>query len=501
MTATADKPTATAAETTLIPPSSRVSLLVGDIQLDLLLPAAVPLAKLVEATRDTINRRLNSLGAKELPGGAFVFARAAGMTMLSGKLSLAAQGVSDGELLAFVPAASAQRYEPNIENVSAAIAKWAKEHFPAVSALDAARVAVALTLIALSVAAGLLWRLRWASSGGWLVPTVFAATALVLAGAVLLGARMGADRFITASTTWAVVLALVAAGATTPPGAHPGAPHAVLAAGVALITASALGKLTGRYWVAVTAVVTVSAAGLCAAAARMFFAVPGQRIAVVVLVGVLTVSLAAPGIGRRLARVPRQSFESITGKDMYERSPSDPEDTISPVADSPRDITLTGEQVGEVALRSNRVLMGLLLGTALTEVAASWYAIHPGVGTQWTFVVVAACIALIAVLRARAFRDRRNAITLVVGAALSLFALPAHYGFAASSGATGAVLAAAAAVVGIALAALLAGAIVPTYMFSEPVREVVEYAEYVATTVVVVFAAWTIHLIQFVRYH
>jgi type VII secretion integral membrane protein EccD len=500
MTATADKPAATAAET-LIPPSSRVSLLVGDTQIDLLLPAAVPLAKLVEPTRDTINRRLKSIGAKELPGGAFVFARAAGMTMLSGKLSLAAQGVNDAELLAFVPEATAQRYEPNIENVSAAIAKWAKEHFPAVTALDAARVAVALTLVALSVAALLVWRLRWASSGGWLVPTIFAATALVLAGTALLAVRMGADRFITGATTWAVIIALVAAGASTPPGAHPGAPHAALAAGVALIAAASLGKLSGRYWVAATTVVTLSVAGLGSAASRMFFAVPGQRIAVVVLVGVLTVSLAAPGIGRRLARVPRQSFESITGKDMYERSPSDPEDTISPVADSPRDITLTGEQVGEVALRSNRVLMGLLLGTALAQVGASWFAVHPGVGTQWTFVLVSACIALIAVLRARAFRDRRHAITLVTGAALSLFAIPTHYGFAANPGATGAVLASAAAVVGIALAALLAGAIVPTYMFSEPVREVVEYAEYLATTVVVVFAAWTIDLIQFVRYH
>lgn len=500
MTATADKPTATAAAT-LIPPSSRVSLLVGDTQIDILLPAAVPLAKLVEPTRDTINRRLKSVGAKELPTGAFVFTRAAGMTMLSGKLSLAAQGVNDAELLAFIPAAAAQRYEPNIENVSAAIAKWAKEHFPAVTALDAARVAVALNLVALSVAALLVWRMRWASPGGWLVPTIFGVTAAVLASSAVLGVRLGADRFITGATTWAVIAALVAAGATTPPGTHPGAPHAVLAAGVALIAAAALGKLTGRYWVAATAVVTVSVAGLGAAGARMFFAVPGQRIAVVVLVGVLAVSLAAPGIARRLARVPRQSFESITGKDMYERSPNDPEDTISPVADSPRDITLTGEQVGEVALRSNRVLMGLLLGTALTQIAASWGAIHPGVGTQWTFVAVSACIALITVLRARAFRDRRHAITLVTGAALSLFAIPAHYGLAANPASTGLVLGAAAAVVGIALAALLAGAIVPTYMFSEPVREVVEYAEYLATTVVVVFAAWTIHLIQFVRYH
>ena len=501
MTATADK-AVTAGSQTLIPASSRVSLLVGeDHQIDLLLPAAVPLNKLAEPTRDAINQRLRSIGAEELPAGAFVFARAAGMTMLAGQLSLAAQGVNDADLLAFVPAASAQRYEPNIENVSAAIATWAKEHFPAVSGQDAARVAVALTLVAFAVAGLLVWRLRWATAGGWLTPAIFGATAMVLGMTALVSARLGADRFTVGATTWAGLAALVTAGATAPPGAHPGAPHAFLAAGVALVAAAGLGKLTGRYWTATTAVVAVSVAVLGAAIARMFFDVPGQRIAVVVLVAVLTVSLAAPAIGRRLAKVPRQSFESITGKDMYERTPADPEDTISPVADSPHDITLTGEQVGEVARRSNRVLMGVLLGTAATQVIASWCVIHPGEGTQWTFVVVAAVIALIAVLRARAFRDRRHAITVVTGAALSLFAIPAHYGFSANPAFTAAGLWAAAAIVAIALAALLAGAIVPTRVFSEPVREVAEYLEYVATAVVVVFAAWAIHLIQFVRYH
>jgi hypothetical protein len=144
--------------------------------------------------------------------------------------------------------------------------------------------------------------------------------------------------------------------------------------------------------------------------------------------------------------------------------------------------------------------MGVLVGNALTQLVASWCAIDPGVGTQWTFVVVAASIALVAVLRARAFRDRRHAITVVTGAALSLFAIPAHYGWAAAP-ASPVVLWAAAATVVIALAALVAGAVVPTRVFSEPVREIAEYLEYVVTALVVVFAAWAIHLVQFVRYH
>ena len=484
-----------------VPASSRVSLLVGEShQIDLLLPAAVPLAKLADPTRDAINRQLRSIGAEELPRRNFVFARAAGMTMLAGNLSLSAQGVSDAELLAFVPAASAQRYEPNIENVSAAIARWAKSHFPAVSADDAAAVAVALTTVALLVSGLLVWRQRWATSGGWLTPVIFGAAALVLLAVTLVTVRISAPLGARTAACWSAVAALVAAGACAPPGAHPGAPHAFLAAGVALVATALVARFTSRYWVAAAAVITVSVAVLAASAARMFFTVPGQRIATVMLIAVLTVSLAAPAIGRQLAKVPRQSFDSITGKDMYTRAPGEPEDTITPVADAPHDVTLRGEELAEVARRSNRVLTGLLLGNALVQVGSSWCAIHPGVGSQWPFVVVVATVAVILVLRARAFRDRRHAITVVTGGAVSLFAIPVHYGIAADAASvTG--LWAAAVVLGIAVCALLGGTVIPNRNFSEPVRELVEYVEYVATTGVIVFAAWAIDLLHFVRYH
>src|ERR1700677_854327 len=118
---------ATPAAGPAVPAAWRASLLVGSSpQIDLVLPAAVPLAALTDATRDAVNRYLRSAGADELPHGAYVFTRAVGSTALAADVSLAAQGISDADLLAFVPAAAAQRYEPNIENVSTAIARWAK---------------------------------------------------------------------------------------------------------------------------------------------------------------------------------------------------------------------------------------------------------------------------------------------------------------------------------------------------------------------------------------
>jgi ESX secretion system protein EccD len=268
-----------------------------------------------------------------------------------------------------------------------------------------------------------------------------------------------------------------------------------------MVGALLLARFTGRYWVGVSAVITVAAAVFGAATVRMFLAIPGQRIAVVMLVAVLVASRAAPALGLWMARVPKQSFGSITGRDLFHRAPGQPEDTVSPLPDAPHDVTLRGEQIAEVALRSNRVLTGALLGIAVVQVAASWLAIHPGVGSQWPCAVVVAVVALIAVLRARAFRDRRHAITVVCGAALSLIALPAHYGLAAGGVSTATGLTSAAVVLGVAVCALSAGAVVPSHIFSEPIREVVEYSEYLATALIIPFAAWAIGLLHYIRYH
>jgi type VII secretion integral membrane protein EccD len=202
-----------------------------------------------------------------------------------------------------------------------------------------------------------------------------------------------------------------------------------------------------------------------------------------------------------LAGVPRQSFGSITGRDLFARAPGQPEDTVSPVESAPHDITLRGEQVAEVARRSNTVLTGVLLGIAAVAIAAAIAAISPGRPNQWPQVVVVATVALILLLRARAFRDRRHAIIVVTAAAACLIAIPAHYGLAASPADTASALWTAGMVLAVAAAGLIVGAAVPPHIFSPPVREAVEYLEYVLLAAVVPFAAWAIGLLHYVRYH
>jgi hypothetical protein len=114
---------------------------------------------------------------------------------------------------------------------------------------------------------------------------------------------------------------------------------------------------------------------------------------------------------------------------------------------------------------------------------------------------VVAVVALILVLRARAFRDRRHAITVVFAASLSLIAVPAHYGLHAAPTDTTTGLWAAGAVLAVALAALIAGATVPSHIFSPPVRQVVEFVEYILMALVIPFSAWAIGLLHYIRYH
>ncbi len=486
-----------------VPPSCRVSVLAGEShQIDLVLPSAVPLNALVDPTVIAINKVLRGRGAAELSPAPYEFARAAGMSALASDVSLAGHNIVDGDVLALVPAGTAERYGPVVENVSTALAQYASENFVRVSARTALAVAAVIIGGALAVAAMLLWRLRFAHESALLVPILFAAVTVCLIGTVAIGARLGAGRVVTDGAAWAALFTAVLTAATVPPGGSPGAPHAFIGAATALAGVWLLVRFTGRFWSAAAAIVTAGFAVAAVALVRMYWDVPGPRIAVAVLVAVLVAVSAAPAIALRMANVPRQTFGSITGRDIFARAPGQPEDTISPVEDGPpSDVTLTGEQVAAAARKSNTVLTGVLLGVAAVAVPAAWVAVTPDGDREWAQLVVLGAVAAILILRARAFRDRRHAIILVGTAVIALIGPAAKYGLHAPPTDTATTLIAAGVALGIAALGLAAATVVPPRVFSPPVRKVVEYTEYILLALVVPFAAWALGLLQYVRYH
>ncbi len=486
-----------------MPPSCRVSILAGDShQIDLVLPSAVPLNTLVDPTVIAINKVLRGRGAAELNPAAYEFARAAGMSALASDVSLAGHNIADGDVLALVPAGRAERYGPVVENVSTALAQYASDHFVRVTAQTALTVAVAVFGVALGVAGMLLWRLRSADESALLVPLLFAAATAGLLVTVAVGARVGAGRVVTDGAAWAALVAAVSAAATVPPGGSPGAPHVFLAAATALAAVWLLVRFTGRYRTAGAAIITAAFGAAVVALVRMYWDVPGPRVAVAVLVAVLVAVSAAPTISLRMANVPRQTFGSITGRDIFARAPGQPEDTVSPVEGGPpSDVTLSGAQVAAAARRSNTVLTGVLLGVAAVAVPASWVAVTPHGEREWAQLVVLATVAVILILRARAFRDRRHAIILIAIAVTALIGAAAEYGLQSAPDDTSATLIAAGVALGIAALGLAAATVVPPRVFSPPVRKIVEYTEYVLLALVVPFAAWTLGILQYIRYH
>ena len=216
-------------------------------------------------------------------------------------------------------------------------------------------------------------------------------------------------------------------------------------------------RFTGRYWSAAAAIVTAGFGAAAVALVRMYWDVPGSRLAVAVLIAVLVAVSAAPTVALRMANVPRQTFGSITGRDIFARAPGQPEDTVSPVEDGPpSDVTLTGEQVAAAARKSNTVLTGVLLGVAAAAVPAAWVAVTPGGEREWAQLVVLGAVAAILILRARTFRDRRHAIILVGAAVAGLIGAAAKYGLHAPPTDTSATLLAAGVALGIAALGLAA---------------------------------------------
>ena len=196
---------------------------------------------------------------------------------------------------------------------------------------------------ALGVAAVLLWRLRWAHDSALLVPILFAAATLGLLGTVAIGARVGAGRIVTDGAAWAALVTAGLAAATVPPAERARRAarlsrrrhRACRGAGCWCGSPAASGQRPPRSSPRASAPPSI-------ALVRMYWDVPGPRIAVAVLVAVLVAVSAAPTIALRMANVPRQTFGSITGRDIFARAPGQPEDTVSPVEDGPpSDVTLT----------------------------------------------------------------------------------------------------------------------------------------------------------------
>ncbi|HEX5534541.1 MAG TPA: type VII secretion integral membrane protein EccD [Actinomycetales bacterium] len=366
----------------------RVTVLRGVRRADLAVPAGVPVA-------DLLPELVGSVGALDpyTVHGGYRLIRPAGGSLRADD-TLAAQGVEDGEVLSVEVGAEVpppRVYDDVVEAVADAVERQTRPWSPAASA----RTALVTAVLALLLAAGVLFTLRTAGTPVALAAAVCAV--LLITTAAVLSRGQAAHRAGVATAWCAVPFAAVAGLAALPERDWSGLP--LLAAGAAVVVTAGLGVAALASYRALL-VPALALAGLAVAVAALVLGgMPVGAAAGCVLALVVVLGSVVPWVSLSTTRLrppqPRSEAEIL----------ADP---------SPLDRTVVERQVrlGREVLIALTITVGAVLVLAAPLVV--------GLGVWGTGLVVVAAVVL--VLRARQYRDSGEVAVTVVSAVAALAA-------------------------------------------------------------------------------
>jgi len=470
-------------------------------------PAGTPVEGFFEGMVELLSDDLKRKGfdGVALPPGSYELHKVNGVRLDINK-SLDELGVQDGDTLVLVPRVDGESFEPQYESLSTALAtmgKWlgrdgGDRMFAPVTALTAAHTAIAIFAMAVAVVAGLTIRERTFTDS--LIPAAVAGTVAVLLAVATVVVFRGwpQRRDIFSGFAWLTVVLLAVAGGCAPPGAL-GAPHALIGLVVMMLGAIAISVATRKRWqtAVATAVVTVCGIAAGVAAARMFWPVSVQVLAICVLFGLLVLVRMAPTIALWVARVRPPHFGSITGRDLFARREGMPVDTVSPVGanetededDELTDITARGAAIAASARLVNAIQVGLCVGVSAVLPVAVWGVLTPGRHWAWLALVVAGLVVGIFITQGRGFAAKYQAVALVCGACAAVCAGVVRYALAGPRNLETGLIWPVALVAAFAALGLAAALLVPATRFRPLIRLTVEWLEVLAMIVLLPAAA------------
>lgn len=464
------------------PDLARVTILAKHTQVDMALPVDVPVALIIPSVVDMVDlhNRANDfdLDGEPVEPHEWVLARI-GQPSFSNSLSLAEQGVRDGELLMLTSAAHIAP-APLFDDIMYTVA-------------DAGHVRG--------------WSPRTARRTGSVL-----AVAIMLTGCFgLLAAPDAVPSWVCASVATAVTLLLVTAG-TVLARMYRDPASALVLGGCALPTACTAGALfvpshygwanglLGAVLAGATALLAWRASGVgpglfIGAAALAGFAIPASLVGLLTELpmraiggGVAAVGLAglslAPRLSILLARLPLPPVPA-------------PGTPIDPTEDDPDDHRAlpTLEALRAKSEQARDYLAGLVVATTLVVVTGAVASVDPAAGRPfWPGFALALVCAAVLLFRSRTYASAEQAVVLIAGgAAIVLLVL---IGAALTQGQPLTVF-------GVALAlfaaALVLGFLVPRRQATPPVRRAVELLEYGFVAAVAPLAFWVTDLYALVR--
>lgn len=404
------------------PELCRVSVIGGNTQLDVGLPANVPIAAFIgDLVRLIESRNPDPIGGEEggtpLQSQHWTLAKL-GRDMIAPSQTLNDAEIYDGELLV-LRSVSAKEAPALFDDVIDAVSRLTAEEFRSWSA-SAARwtgLVAGVVAVVFAVLLGLLSR-----SGGdkYVAPPLLLAGALAALVAAAIAMRKYADELTATVLTLCMLLLTFGGAALAVPGSL-GSPHLMLGAAATLLLAVVGYRIIGAGAAVISAIVTVVLLSGVGAAVRMIWDAGLPKVAAGVMVASIIVLSMVPRLAAMLARLPVPPVP--TAGEAIDPADHEPRPTIEGIGAIGATVLPSAHGLGQRARTANQFQAGIVFGSAIGAAAGAIGAADPLHSHRWQGIALAVVISIILCLRGRSFADLTQAATLIVSGCVTFVAL------------------------------------------------------------------------------
>ncbi|WP_067711872.1 type VII secretion integral membrane protein EccD [Nocardia yamanashiensis] len=404
------------------PELCRVSVIGGNTQLDVGLPANTPIAAFIDDLVKLIESRdPEPLGSEE--GGTplqpqhWTLAKL-GRDMIAPNQTLNDAEIYDGELLV-LRAVAAKESPALFDDVIDAVSRLTAEEFRGWSpssarwtGLVAGAVAVLMALVLGAVSRG--------NGDDFVAPAMLLGGAVAALVAAMIAKRKYADE-LTASVLTLCLLLLTFGGAALAVPGEIGSPHLMLGATATLLVAVVGYRVIGAGGTIVAAAVTLVVLAGGAAAVRVIWDAGTVKIAAGVLITSILLLSMVPRLAAMLARLPVPPVP--TAGAAIDPADHEPRPTIEGIGAIGATVLPSAHGLGQRARTANQFQTGMVIGSAVGAAFGAVVAADPLGSPRWQGIALAVVVAVILCLRGRSFADLTQATTLIAGGCVTFVSL------------------------------------------------------------------------------
>lgn len=475
------------------PQLCRVSIFSGTSQVDLALPATVPVATVIPDVLRLIasgnpDRGEHNEGGPPQPQH-WTLSRP-GDKPIEPHRSLHDADVFDGELLV-LNTVDSDETPALFDDVIDAVARLTESSFRSRTSAVSAWAGRA-TALATSIGACAMLVVSALHGHGHLAGGIGAGLGLLILVAAVLSARIYHDG-ATATALALCGLSLASTGAAVLVPGRLAAASLLLGSAVALLLTALAMRLVGTGTTIFAALVTAEAFGTLAVGVTTQWQVAPAKVAAALVVCALLAITLTPRLAVAAARLPVPAVPTAGGViDPRDHEPRPTIAGIGAIGATPIPSAAGLEQRSRLA---NEYQSGMLLGIVAVLVTgtlvAAWPAEH-----RWQAVAFAAVTGLVLCRRSRTFADMTQAASLVAGGCAILALVPVVTALRVPALA----VPCAAALVGVALVAVLTGVAAPRMEVSPLVQRLGEIVEYLAISAIGPLAFWIVDIYALARH-